>query len=71
MNVDLYKLEQALDLVRRINAVPLAEVAWLRGGRRVTVIGADLEEWKFTGLSNVAFAKEHGLVKNGEGVPDA
>lgn len=55
--VDLEELERVQEYLRQINAVSLSEIRWQRNGVNVNPTPEDLEEWKFIGLSNTAFAE--------------
>lgn len=51
-------IEKVLDLkrqLREINSVPIKEIIWLKNGSRIEYLQDDLEEFRFTGLSNTDF----------------
>jgi len=62
--IDLNELQKAKDLIDLTNSVPLAEIAWQRNGKTMPVSLADLEDWRFIGLSNNWFAYENLLSHN-------
>lgn len=52
------KIEKVLDLLRQleeINSYPLQQIHWIYGEESVKVDKKEIEDWKFTGLSNVSF----------------
>lgn len=55
--VDLDELERCQEYLRKINAVSLSYIRWRRNGVNVNPKPEDLEEWKFIGLNNTAFAE--------------
>lgn len=59
--IDLDELQKAKKLIDLTNSVPLTEIAWQRNGKTVPVPPEDLEEWRFTGLSNNWFAYQRLL----------
>ena len=61
MQVDLDTLQSHLNYRDKINDTPLDEIVWVRGGKLVQVDTAVVDDWRFVGLSNVTFAKEHLL----------
>ena len=51
-------IEKVLDLkrqLREINSVPLKEIIWLKNGSKIEYLQQDLEDFRFTGLSNTDF----------------
>lgn len=40
---------------RRINQIPLEQITWTLGGRTINVTPKQIEDFKFTGLSNIDF----------------
>lgn len=52
------KVEKVLDLLRQleeINKYPLDQIEWIYNNEYVEVTKKEIEDWKFTGLSNVSF----------------
>lgn len=52
------KIEKVLDLLRQIeeiNKYPLDQIEWIYNNESVKVNKKEIEDWKFTGLSNVSF----------------
>ena len=52
------KIEKVLDLLRQlseINSYPLEQIDWIYEEESVKVDKKEIEDWKFTGLSNVSF----------------
>lgn len=52
------KIEKVLDLLRQIeeiNKYPLEQIEWIYNNESVKVDKKEIEDWKFTGLSNVSF----------------
>jgi hypothetical protein len=52
------KIEKVLDLLRQIeeiNKYSLEEIEWIYNNESVEVSKKEIEDWKFTGLSNVSF----------------
>lgn len=58
-------IEKVLDLKRQlkeINSAPIKEIIWLKNGSKIEFLQSDLEEFRFTGLSNTGsldFYLEH------------
>lgn len=53
-------IEKVLDLkrqLREINSVPIKEIIWLKNGSQIEYLQQDLEEFRFTGLSNTDFVE--------------
>jgi hypothetical protein len=52
------KIEKVLDLLRQleeINKYPIDQIEWIYNNESVKVSKKEIEDWKFTGLSNVSF----------------
>lgn len=52
------KIEKVLDLLRQleeINSYPLEQIDWIYEEESVKVDKKEIEDWKFTGLSNISF----------------
>lgn len=52
------KVEKVLDLLRQleeINNYPLDQIEWIYNNEYVEVAKKEIEDWRFTGLSNVSF----------------
>lgn len=52
------KIEKVLDLLRQleeINSYPLEQIYWIYEEESLKVDKKEIEDWKFTGLSNVSF----------------
>lgn len=62
MNVDVKKLQEALDYIKAINECNLDELFW--GGYKSSevAINVSLEDFKFMGLSNLYFAQLNDLI---------
>lgn len=56
--VDLDELQKAKNLIDLTNSVPLDEIVWQRNGETMPIPLEELEDWRFTGLSNNWFAYE-------------
>lgn len=53
-------IEKVLDLkrqLREINSVPLKDIVWLKNGSKIEYLQQDLEDFRFTGLSNTDFVE--------------
>ena len=53
-------IEKVLDLkrqLREINSVPIKEIIWLKNGSTIEYLQQDLEDFRFTGLSNTDFVE--------------
>lgn len=51
-------IEKVLDLKRQlkeINSAHIKEIIWLKNGSKIEFLESDLEEFRFTGLSNTDF----------------
>ena len=55
--IAIEEVEALLSRIRTINALPLQNIVWVRDGLPIPVTKDDLDDWKFTGLSNVTFAE--------------
>lgn len=62
MNVDVKKLQGALDYIKAINKCDLSELLWDGNKSSEVAINVDVEEFKFMGLSNVSFAEFNDLI---------
>lgn len=52
------KIEKVRDLLRQleeINKYPIDQIEWIYNNESVKVSKKEVEDWKFTGLSNVSF----------------
>lgn len=52
------KVEKVLDLLRQleeINKYPLDQIEWIYNNESVKVTKKEIEDWRFTGLSNISF----------------
>lgn len=58
IRINLELIEQFIDFKRRINSTPLQDIEFFRGGKPVAVSAEEIEEWRFTGMSNLSFAEE-------------
>jgi hypothetical protein len=63
IEVPLEQLQAAMDFIAGVNSFDLAQIVWTRDGNPVPVRKKKIESWKFTGLSNVYFAKDTKLFK--------
>ncbi len=68
MIIDADKLQNACDTIREFNAIPienLLDSTVLRDevASPVSYTTEDVKEWKFIGLSNIAFLKNYGIIK--------
>jgi hypothetical protein len=62
IEIDLDRLQDALDYRYLVNSADLSAIIWVRDGLAIEVSEEDIKEWKFNGLSNACFAASHGLV---------
>jgi hypothetical protein len=56
MKVNLNEVEAAQALLDKVNSEPLENIQWFRDDELVLVPKREVDEWKFIGLSNTAFA---------------
>jgi hypothetical protein len=56
MKVNLNELEAAQALFDKVNGEPLENIQWFRDDELLLVPKREVDEWKFIGLSNTAFA---------------
>lgn len=61
MIVSLEEIEAMQARRAEINAVPLAEITWTRNGVPLPVSKERIEDWKFVGMSNIAFPEFFGF----------
>ena len=57
MNVDVKKLQDALDYIKAINECDLNEILWDGNKSSEVAINVTVEDFKFMGLNNVNFAE--------------
>lgn len=57
MKIDLERIREMEDERARINSVPLAELEIYEHGERIFPSKKILDDWKFTGLTNVTFCE--------------
>ena len=63
VQVSLREVEELQSRRREINSLPIEQIEWLRDdGSVVEVAPETLEEWRFTGLTNLCFI-ETGFYK--------
>jgi predicted negative regulator of RcsB-dependent stress response len=62
LKVDLNELERALNYLKTINQHELKNIEWWRGDVEVKPSDKLIEEFRFTGLSNVDFAEVNLLI---------
>lgn len=55
MKLEVEKVLDLLRQIREINNYPLDEIEWIYNDEAVKVDKKEIEDWKFTGLSNVSF----------------
>lgn len=55
MKVDINEVMRIQSRRREINSVPLADIEWTDGDKPVQIDPAIIQEFAFTGLSNVDF----------------
>lgn len=53
--IDLVEFERAMDVIAKVNSVPLEKAIFVRDGVVLRASPKEIEEWKFTGLSNRDF----------------
>lgn len=59
MNVHLERLQELLAELDEMNNVSLQDIKWFKNGEQIYVTDEDIQEWRFIGLSNVQFARQH------------
>lgn len=59
MNVHLERLRELLAELDEMNNVSLQDIKWFKNGEQIYVTDEDIQEWRFIGLSNVQFARQH------------
>lgn len=59
MNVHLERLQELLAELNEMNNVSLQDIKWFKNGEQIYVTDEDIQEWRFIGLSNVQFARQH------------
>lgn len=57
MDVDVKKLQEALDYIKAINFCNLDELLWDGNKSSEVAINVTVDDFKFMGLSNVMFAE--------------
>lgn len=62
IEIDLDKLQEALDYIKFVNSSDLSDIIWVQGGTFASSSEEDVKEWKFVGLNNSTFAVMQGLV---------
>lgn len=73
--VEISHLLQALNYRASVNAVPLDKIEWTMHGKPVSwqfnnlAYSSDMEEWRFTSLSNVDFALDYLDSEDAQPVP--
>lgn len=55
--IDLDDVRKLLELKKFINGDSLDNIDWYDNGIPVNVLYDDIDEWKYTGLTNLAFAE--------------
>ena len=58
--VNLLELNKCQRFIREVNRKPLDKIVWTYGDKVVQASEKDIDEWRFTGLSNVWFADQQG-----------
>lgn len=59
MNAHLGRLRELLAELDEMNNVSLQDIKWFKNGEQIYVTDEDIQEWRFIGLSNVQFARQH------------
>ena len=57
--VDLHRLKSLLRELNTYNSYDLGSITWVQDGQTVPVRESDVKEWRFIGMTNVAFAETH------------
>lgn len=55
MVVDIDELFELKKKLWEINQEDLSDIVWVRNGEVLTFDKSDLDDWRFTGLSNTSF----------------
>ena len=61
MDVDVKKLQEALDYIKAINSCNLDELLWDGDKSAEVAINVSVEDFKFMGLTNLYFAQFNEL----------
>lgn len=62
IEVDIDDILNMKAKMRYINTKALDQIIWTRNGSAVEVSSTDVEEWRFTGLSNTDFVEFYLVV---------
>lgn len=62
MNVDVTKLQDALDYIKTINRCDLIDILWDGNKSSEVAINVTVEYFKFMGLNNVTFAELNEII---------
>jgi len=62
LKVDLNELERTLSYLKTINRHELKNIEWRRGDFEIKPSDALIEDFRFTGLSNVDFAEANLVI---------
>jgi len=57
MRLSLEEVAAIQERRREINRCPLEDIEWFCNGKRIEVTAEDVEEWQFTGMTNIDFAE--------------
>lgn len=57
MYVDVDHVMHLISELRKINKLPLEEIRWVKGEEEIFIPKSEIEEFRFTGLSNTNFVE--------------
>ena len=47
--------------IAKINDLPIEEIEWHKDGKKIEIYKADVDFWKYVGLSNLYFLEQIGI----------
>jgi len=55
--INVEEIQELYNLLDKINSLNFDDIIWLENGQSLVIDSNIIDEWKFTGLSNAAFAE--------------
>ena len=58
MIVEMSKIKEIYEFLTKLNNEKLENIIWVDGDNTIQITQAEIDAWKFTGLTNYYFAKQ-------------